>query len=62
MSLEQGIELFIKYLPVAIAIIKRESPTISAFITDFKAIQAGQAPTAVLPPAALISTTQFPPA
>lgn len=64
MNLEQGIQLFIKYLPVGIAIIKRESPTIAAFIADFKAIQAGQAPSAVIPPVATtqtVLTTKFPP-
>lgn len=55
MNLEQGIQLFLKYLPVAIAIYKRESPTIQAFIADFKALQAGQAPSAVVP---AVTTTQ----
>jgi hypothetical protein len=62
MNLEQGLQLFLKYLPVAIAIIKREGPTIQAFIADFKALQAGQAPSAVVPPVAQIATTtKFPP-
>lgn len=63
MNLEQGIQLFLKYLPVAIAIYKRESPTISAFVADFKALQAGQAPNAVVPPVQNVTAAsqQFPP-
>ena len=64
MNLEQGIQLFLKYLPVVIAIYKRESPTISAFVADFKALQAGQAPSAVIPTVTTtqtVLTTKFPP-
>lgn len=58
MNLEQALQLFAKYLPVFIGIVQREAPAINAFITDLKAINAGQPASAVIPPQAL---TQFPP-
>lgn len=57
-----ALQLLAKYLPVAIEIVQREWPTVSAFIADLKALQAGQAPSAVIPPVAQIATTtKFPP-
>lgn len=58
MNLAQILELVAKYAPTIVKIVQTDGPVIEAFLKDLQALQAGQAPSAVVPPVA----TTFPPA
>lgn len=50
MNLAQILELVAKYAPTIVKIVQTDGPVIEAFLKDLQALQAGQAPTAVVPP------------
>jgi hypothetical protein len=45
--------LFAKYAPTVLKIIQTDGPVIAAFLKDLQAIQAGQAPSSIVPGANL---------
>lgn len=56
--------LVAKYAPTIVKIVQADGPVIEAFLKDLQALQAGQAPSAVVPPvqsvAAPVATQRFP--
>lgn len=48
-NLNLYLALFAKYAPTVLKIIQTDGPVIGAFLVDLKAVQSGQAPSAVVP-------------